>query len=283
MGQTRRHAISWFVAAVWIGLTVRSAQAYETGITGYSGKRAGITCNLCHAGGTAPSVHFEGPMQVATGSTAMFLFVVQSRAPSTQVFAGFDVAANAGQLNVVAGENEQRPGGTNELTHTSPQANDANGVAAWRLSWQAPSSAGTYTLFGAGNSVNDNFSNIGDKAATTTFAVVVDAATSTPTSTPTVTPTETASPTAAPSPPFTTTAGTISASTPTATVTPIPCVGDCDANGEITVDELVIGANIALGVASVAECPAFDCGHDGRVTVACLVQAVDHALTGCPP
>jgi YVTN family beta-propeller protein len=71
-------------------------------------------------------------------------------------------------------------------------------------------------------------------------------------------------------------------SLPTATPTPGPCVGDCDDSGTVTVDELVKGVNIALGTATLDQCPAFDCNANQHVTVDCLVKAVNAALTGCP-
>lgn len=74
-------------------------------------------------------------------------------------------------------------------------------------------------------------------------------------------------------------------STPTATVTPTPeapCAGDCDEDGMVTIDELVIGANIALGVADLSDCPAFDADENGTVTVDELLQAVANLLAGCP-
>ncbi len=46
-------------------------------------------------------------------------------------------------------------------------------------------------------------------------------------------------------------------------------------------DELVTGVNIALGSAALEQCSAVDCNADGRVTVDCLVQAVNAALGGC--
>jgi len=39
--------------------------------------------------------------------------------------------------------------------------------------------------------------------------------------------------------------------------------------------------NIALGSADLGECPAFDCNANARVTVDCLVTAVDAVLNGC--
>ena len=72
--------------------------------------------------------------------------------------------------------------------------------------------------------------------------------------------------------------------TPVATATPtgIPCVGDCDGNTKVAVDELVKGVNIALGTLAPSACSAFDCHGDGHVTVDCLVKAVNNALDGCP-
>jgi hypothetical protein len=60
------------------------------------------------------------------------------------------------------------------------------------------------------------------------------------------------------------------------------CYGDCGADGEVTVDELIVGVNIALGVASVSQCTPMDSSGDGEVTVDELIGAVNNALTGCP-
>lgn len=63
---------------------------------------------------------------------------------------------------------------------------------------------------------------------------------------------------------------------------PPPCVGDCNGDGEVTVDELVRGVNIALGNAALSVCPALDGDADGMVAINELVRAVGHALSGCP-
>jgi hypothetical protein len=60
-------------------------------------------------------------------------------------------------------------------------------------------------------------------------------------------------------------------------VTPI-CQGDCDGNRRVTVDELIEGVNIALGVAPLLDCLPFFCQSDPNVLVACVVQAVNAAL-----
>jgi hypothetical protein len=61
----------------------------------------------------------------------------------------------------------------------------------------------------------------------------------------------------------------------------VPCVGDCDQNGSVSVDELVKGVNIALGSASLDDCPSFDTNGDDRVTIDELIAAIDAALKGC--
>lgn len=59
------------------------------------------------------------------------------------------------------------------------------------------------------------------------------------------------------------------------------CVGDCDGNKAVTVDELVLGVNIALGNAELTRCPAFDRDNSLSVGVDELVAAVNNALNGC--
>jgi hypothetical protein len=62
---------------------------------------------------------------------------------------------------------------------------------------------------------------------------------------------------------------------------PFSCVGDCNEDREITVDELVQGVGIALGDMSVDVCPPADDDDDGQVVVSELLQAVTAALSGC--
>jgi hypothetical protein len=60
------------------------------------------------------------------------------------------------------------------------------------------------------------------------------------------------------------------------------CTGDCGGNGEVTVDEVLTGLNIALGLRQLDECAAMDANLDGIVTVDELITALTYALTGCP-
>lgn len=91
----------------------------------------------------------------------------------------------------------------------------------------------------------------------------------------TCTPTRTRTPT----PTWTPTGNTPGTPTPTR---PPSCLGDCDANGNVSVSELVLGLNIALQRTDMAACPAFDDNSNDRNDVNELVEGVDNALTGCP-
>jgi hypothetical protein len=58
------------------------------------------------------------------------------------------------------------------------------------------------------------------------------------------------------------------------------CRGDCGGDGMVTVDELVLAVNIALGLASIGECNAF---AGGPMTISDLLQAVSNTISGCSP
>lgn len=60
-----------------------------------------------------------------------------------------------------------------------------------------------------------------------------------------------------------------------------PCPGDCDGNGSVGVNELVIGVNILLGRAAVTVCPPMDGNGNGTVAINELVAAVGSNLNGC--
>jgi hypothetical protein len=67
------------------------------------------------------------------------------------------------------------------------------------------------------------------------------------------------------------------------------CVGDCNYDGAVTVDEIVTGVDIALGDYPLSVCPQlgrpwnpFDPNGDGLVTIDELLAAVNNAVAGCP-
>jgi len=88
---------------------------------------------------------------------------------------------------------------------------------------------------------------------------------------------------------------TVPVDTPTVTSTSIPatalptpspivtCVGDCGGDGAVTIDELLIMVNAALGNADASACPAGDVNGDGQITIDEILRAVNNALNGCPP
>ena len=45
------------------------------------------------------------------------------------------------------------------------------------------------------------------------------------------------------------------------------CAGDCGGDQRVTVEELVRGVTISLGMAAIQPCAAFDLNGDERVTV----------------
>ncbi len=60
-----------------------------------------------------------------------------------------------------------------------------------------------------------------------------------------------------------------------------PCVGDCNRNGLVAIDELITSVNVALGTAPPAACLEADADATGDVTVVELVSAVRAAVSGC--
>lgn len=62
---------------------------------------------------------------------------------------------------------------------------------------------------------------------------------------------------------------------------PPACAGDCNEDGAVTVDEVVLAVRAALGETSAAACPAADGNGDGEVTIDEILAAVVAALDGC--
>jgi parallel beta-helix repeat protein len=66
-------------------------------------------------------------------------------------------------------------------------------------------------------------------------------------------------------------------------VTPTPAppgslVGDCNGDGYVTIDEVILAVNIALGTSPMSMCPAVDTNHDGIAEVNELIAAVNSVL-----
>lgn len=112
----------------------------------------------------------------------------------------------------------------------------------------------------------------------------------TPTSTPppSFTPSATSSPTSHPSPTPEATPSPAPSATIFASPTPSPtagstiaCVGDCDRDGIVSVDEIVTLVNIAMGLLPLDRCTTGDTDFDGLITVDEILRSVTIALLGC--
>jgi hypothetical protein len=69
--------------------------------------------------------------------------------------------------------------------------------------------------------------------------------------------------------------------TPATPATPGACIGDCNDDGVVAVNELISGVNIALGNAAVSTCASFDTSGDGQVGINELISGVNALLNGC--
>lgn len=73
-------------------------------------------------------------------------------------------------------------------------------------------------------------------------------------------------------------------STPTFTPTPSPtpqCAGDCNGDHGVTINELILLINEALGQSSPEGCIAGDTNRDGHIQIGEIIRAVNSALNGC--
>lgn len=60
------------------------------------------------------------------------------------------------------------------------------------------------------------------------------------------------------------------------------CIGDCNGDGAVQVDELVVCVDIGLGRRPIADCVMLDGDSNREVTISELVAAVTSLLEGCP-
>jgi len=159
--------IGIFLAAL---LTSQSVFSLNRGISGYSGNPAttsGSTCSVCHSGGTIPTINLSGPATVQPGTINTYILTISG---GQQRSGGMDVSADGGTLiNTLANTRFQ----AGEIIHIQRKPVVGDGSVTWKFDWQAPTTTGSYTLYGAGLSTNGDNSTTGDGAATTTYRVVV--------------------------------------------------------------------------------------------------------------
>ncbi|MEO8602994.1 MAG: PQQ-binding-like beta-propeller repeat protein [bacterium] len=61
----------------------------------------------------------------------------------------------------------------------------------------------------------------------------------------------------------------------------LACVGDCNGDRAVSIDELIRAVQITLGDATLDQCDAVDNNRDGQVTVNELIRGVTKGLNGC--
>jgi len=66
-----------------------------------------------------------------------------------------------------------------------------------------------------------------------------------------------------------------------AAVTYVNCVGDCNGDDVVNIDELVLAVSIALGENDISDCLVADRDGNGTVQIDELIAAVNVALQGC--
>jgi len=68
---------------------------------------------------------------------------------------------------------------------------------------------------------------------------------------------------------------------PTPTSVPGACVGDCNDDGSVAIDDLIVMVNIAQDAQPITACLAGDADMGGTITIEEIIQAVGNAQTSC--
>ena len=215
---------------------------------------------------------------------------------TTKRFASRENATVSSHPQLVIGF--EPPGGEATATSTSPPAPTPTATPSATAQPPTATASGTPTSSGTstrtGTSVPTATATTVPASATATATTMqTPAPTSTDSPPPTASETPTVSPQAtdtvaatftATASPTTTNASsptTTPEATPTYTPTAVSCAGDCDGDGAVTISELILGVNIALGSQPVSACSAFDPTGNGTVEINELIAAVNNALNEC--
>ncbi len=144
---------SWLIATLLLAPFL--AHASTNGKTG----RSKSGCGACHGGtadGTTSVAFATDSTTVYPGDTVTVTLIV-STTDASHTYAGLDVSASSGAL--AAGSNDKLS--SSEITHSAPVKMSSSAVV-FDFSWTAPVVEGTYTLYAAGNAVNNNGGSDGD-------------------------------------------------------------------------------------------------------------------------
>ena len=179
----KRLHLLWFLPALSLGflpfgtavepVAHGGSAARPGGIFGYSGNPAhngGQICTSCHSGGAQPTVTLSGPTLVQAGRTYTYELLIEG---GQQDHGGLTVSATGGQFADTTGDTRV-DGDLDELTHQRPKPAGSQGEVLFSFDWTAPSAAGSYTMYGAGNSVNNDDDEDGDFPDKDQLAITVD-------------------------------------------------------------------------------------------------------------
>ncbi|UCF18586.1 MAG: hypothetical protein JSU87_11635 [Gemmatimonadota bacterium] len=140
------------------------------GISGHSGAPGSQLCSRCHdpdAGAAAPTVTLSGPTNVTAGATSTYTLTIQPASGSNQAQGGLNVSVPGGGV-LIAGNGTRIDAG--EIVHSQPRT--GSGTLTWSFQWEAPSTAGSFEMYGVGLST-DGSSTRGDEQGTDKLAISV--------------------------------------------------------------------------------------------------------------
>jgi hypothetical protein len=167
---------SIIVGVLSVGMFSSPALARSGGVVGYSGQST-TTCTQCHAvGATVPTVEFTGPTTVTPGSVHDYAFIIRG---GPGAVGGTNLSVSGG-LDVLAALDATLQKSGRELTHKGAKAfttTPSGPEVRFDFSVTAPATEGSFTLYGAGNSANNNRNSGGDGVAASTLVVTVRAET----------------------------------------------------------------------------------------------------------
>lgn len=146
------------------------------GITGRSGKTAGVTCSGCHSPQVSmgAAVTVTGPTSVIAGTRASYT-VTLTGGPGA--WGGTDIACDVGTL--ANRDGSLRVAGA-ELTHSDKRM-FSGGMVSWQFYWTAPLTAGPAKLWVAAQSVDGSGNTSGDQQSLTQVSITVTPANQAPT------------------------------------------------------------------------------------------------------
>ncbi len=169
----KKITIALFTAAAFAWLPTQASASF-TGITGMS-----VSGCTCHGNGL-PSAATSLVLSSSTGK-----FEVEPGGTLTLTLQISHASQSAGGLNVSIVNSEMTKSGTitpgnavemrvtsRELTHKVPKQ-FVDGQTTFTFTWTAPTTPGTYTVYAAGNAVNQNGQTSGDFFNTITQQIAV--------------------------------------------------------------------------------------------------------------